>query len=69
MVGITKLPRKTWDILEDEKSSEKAIANAMHLILNCYDFKRLLLVDMPDIQGIHQSVTKHQQELEFNLFL
>ena len=64
MVGITKLPRKAWDILEDEKSSEKAIANAMHLILNCYDFKRSLLVDMPDIQGIHQSVTKHQQELE-----
>jgi hypothetical protein len=34
------------------------------VILNCYDFKRSLLVDMPDNQGIHQSITNHQQELE-----
>jgi hypothetical protein len=36
LVGVTKPLTKAWSILEDEKSTEKAIAMAMHTILSCY---------------------------------
>jgi hypothetical protein len=45
MVGLTKLLRKARDIINDEKSTEKAVSNAMHLVIDCYSFKRLLLQD------------------------
>ena len=36
--------KKVWGIINDERSTEKAVANTLHLVLDCYAFKRQLLM-------------------------
>jgi len=44
MIGIKGILKMAWAIIKDEHSSEKAVANALHLVLDCYSFKRQLLM-------------------------
>jgi hypothetical protein len=52
MIGIRIVLKKAWAIINDERSSEKAVANALHLVLDCYSFKRQLLVDVTNIAPV-----------------
>jgi hypothetical protein len=56
MVGVRNLIRKAWNIIYDENSSEKAVANAMHLVLECLSFKRALLMDKTDLRVIEEQI-------------
>ena len=49
MTGVKQVLKRAWSVLEDEHSTEKAVANAMHIILRCYEFKRQLLVDGTEV--------------------
>ena len=46
MTGIRCVLKKVWGIINDERSTEKAVANTLHLVLDCYAFKRQLLMDV-----------------------
>ena len=46
MTGIRRVLKKVWGIINDERSTEKAVANTLHLVLDCYAFKRQLLMDV-----------------------
>jgi predicted transcriptional regulator len=50
MTGDKILLRKAWDVLENEQSSEKAVANAMFTILKCYEHRRELIMGMIEVQ-------------------
>jgi hypothetical protein len=44
-----------WSVLENEQTSEKAIAASMHTILICNEQKRQIIMDLIEIQhGIEQ---------------
>jgi hypothetical protein len=45
MTGIKSVLKKAWSIVNNPNSSEKAVVNALHVILQVYTFKRQLLVD------------------------
>jgi hypothetical protein len=62
MVNLTKLLRKAWDITENEESSEKAIANAIHVTLDCLAFKRQLLLDKTDLKFMEEQI-RNEAEL------
>jgi hypothetical protein len=64
MAAVTKLLRKAWDIINDEHSSEKAVNNAMHIVLDCLRFKRALLMDKTDLRAIEEQI--RNEALEFN---
>jgi DNA-binding CsgD family transcriptional regulator len=64
MAAVAKLLRKAWDIINDEHSSEKAVANAMHTVLDCLRFKRALLMDKTDLRVIEEQI--RNEALEFN---
>jgi hypothetical protein len=61
MVGIYNLLRKAWDIIYNENSSEKAVANAMHCVLACLAFKRTLLMDKTQLKVMNEEI-KHEAE-------
>ena len=42
-IGVTKLLKHSWEILEDENSSDKMVSVSIQSILSCYNFKRQLL--------------------------
>lgn len=46
MIGIRSVLKKARTIINDERSTEKAVSNALHLVLDCYAFKRQLLMDI-----------------------
>ena len=59
MTGVKLLLRRAWSVLENEDSSEKAVANAMFTILKCYEHKRELLMDMIEVQqGVSNAITR-----------
>ena len=65
MTGVKQVLKRAWSVLEDEHSSEKAVVNAMHIILRCYEFKRQLLIDGIDSAiGVRDFVESKQAELE-----
>jgi hypothetical protein len=64
MVGVKKVLKKAWDIVNDEHSSEKAVANALHTVMDCYAFKRQLLMDSTYIApAVRDFIEEQQREL------
>lgn len=62
MIGIRIVLKKAWAIINDERSSEKAVANALHLVLDCYSFKRQLLVDVTNIAPVIRDFIEDQEQ-------
>lgn len=63
MVAVSNLLRKAWDIINDATSSDKAVANAMRLVLDCLSFKRALLMDKTDLRVIDEQIRNEAMEL------
>jgi hypothetical protein len=65
MIGIRGVLKKAWDIVNDEHSTEKAVSNALHVVLDCYAFKRQLLMDITHIApAIRDFVEEQREELD-----
>jgi hypothetical protein len=64
MVGVKRVLKKAWDIVNDEYSSEKAVASALHIVMDCYAFKRQLLMDSTYIApAVRDFIEEQQREL------
>jgi hypothetical protein len=64
MIGLRSVLKKAWAIVNDEHSTEKAVSNALHLVLDCYAFKRQLLMDVTYIApAIRDFIEEQQREL------
>jgi hypothetical protein len=65
MTGIRNVLKKAWAIINDESSTEKAVSNALHLVLDCYAFKRQLLMDATYISpAIRDFIEEQREELD-----
>lgn len=62
IIGIKEILKRSWDIVNNEESSEKAKGNALHVILQCYSFKRQLLIDVTYIQNEINAFLQHSKE-------
>lgn len=62
MIGIKEILKRSWDIVNNEESSEKAKGNALNVILQCYSFKRQLLIDVTYIQNEINAFLQHSFE-------
>jgi hypothetical protein len=49
MIGLRSVLKKAWAIINDGHSTEKAVSNALHLIVDYYAFKRQLLMDVTSV--------------------
>jgi len=59
---------KSWDIINDERSSEKSISNALHVALDCCRFLRELMIDGPDIvTGTMMYLEDQERERRYNI--
>jgi hypothetical protein len=62
---MSSLTSYAWDIVNDEHSTEKAVSNALHVVLDCYAFKRQLLMDITHIApAIRDFVEEQREELD-----
>jgi orotate phosphoribosyltransferase-like protein len=59
--GVKRLLVYAWSILESEQSSEKAVANAMLVVLSCYKQLRELQMDKTDIQEVLPHFTERKE--------
>jgi hypothetical protein len=65
MIGIRNVLKEAWAIVNDEHSTEKAVSNALHLVLDCYAFKRQLLMDVTYIApAIRDFIEEQREELD-----
>lgn len=65
MTGISSMLKKTWNVVNDESSTEKAVANTLHVVLDCYAFKRQLLMDVTSIApAIRDFIEEQREELD-----
>lgn len=65
MTGISSMLKKTWNVVNDESSTEKAVANTLHVVLDCYAFKRQLLMDVTSIApAIREFIEEQWEELD-----
>jgi hypothetical protein len=62
MIGIRIVLKKALAIINNERSSEKAVANALHLVLDCYSFKRQLLVNVTNIAPVIRDFIEDQEQ-------
>lgn len=66
-VGLYKILRKTWDIIENKNkdSSEKVVMQALFLANDCYAMKQTLFADKPILDKAIEFGKSHQlQQVE-----
>ena len=63
-VGLNKVLEKVWDIINDERTSERARLHALSLAKDCYAMRMNLLESKAEIEQTMQLIFKHQEELQ-----
>lgn len=63
-IGLNKVLEKVWDIIKDEKTSERARLHALSLAKDCYAMRMNLSESKAEIQQTMQLIIKHQEELQ-----
>jgi hypothetical protein len=61
-VGLNKVLEKVWDIINDERTSERARLHALSLAKDCYAMRMNLLESKAEIEQTMQLIFKHQEE-------
>jgi hypothetical protein len=65
IAGVRLLLKKNWEILDNEESSDKAVASAAHIILTCYEKLSEQLKDEYEIMDGMNGAEGLEPELTF----